>query len=285
MKKALKINEFSHKSVLSNPKDFLAEALQDLCEAWALGLTFFTRDLKAQYRLSFLGLFWSTIPPLVFVIGFSVAAKANIINFGDTPIPYPAFAMVSIMIWHLFQSCVEAPILAFKDAKPLIGRLRFSVESIFISKIYMVLFNLVIKAIFVAAALIYFEIPIGWGAFNAFFPLISLMIFGLFLGVLLAPITLLIDDVAQGLKFFMTFWMIATPVAYVIDRSSEHYGYMVFNPAAALVATLRENLLSLPLNYETPFYIVTILGLVGLICAWLAAKIALPFITERAGTV
>ncbi|MGH1398888.1 MAG: ABC transporter permease [Alphaproteobacteria bacterium] len=274
----------SYKSVLSSPKNFLKSTLKELGGSWRLGQAFFIRDLKAQYRLSFLGLFWSIIPPLFFVIGFSIAANRNIIDFGETPIPYPAFAMVSIMIWHTFQGCIDAPIAAFKDAKPLIGRLRFSVESIFISKFFMVLFNFVIKLFLVLIALIYFNIPLQISAITAIFPLMALMVFGFFIGIFIAPLTLLIDDLAHALKFGLTFWMIATPVAYVVDAQSPHYTKMIWNPAASLISSTREALLSLPLQYESQLYIVSIVGLCGLFIFWLISKIALPFITERLGT-
>ena len=57
--------------------------------AWRLMVS----DISDQYRQSLFGIIWAFIPPIVMALVFIIINSRKIVNFGETPIAYPVFAI------------------------------------------------------------------------------------------------------------------------------------------------------------------------------------------------
>ena len=51
----------------------------------------------------FLGIFWAFVPPILMAVGFTYAINADIINVGETELPYAAHVMFSAVLWQTWR--------------------------------------------------------------------------------------------------------------------------------------------------------------------------------------
>ena len=88
----------------------LIAMINDIRPAHELAFRLFIRDLKSQYRQSFLGFIWVLVPPLL-TAGLWVFLNNNkIINVAETKIPYPLFVMIGTILWQVFAESVNQPL-------------------------------------------------------------------------------------------------------------------------------------------------------------------------------
>ena len=142
-------------SLLRHPVQLFQQMWLDLLAARELAWRLMIRDISAQYRQSFLGLTWAFLPPIVMAVGFTLAAEANVINIGQTDIPYPAYVMFSTALWQTFVEALNGPVQAVAVAKPMLARVNFPREAIILAKVGEVLFNFAIKLILIVGLFIW----------------------------------------------------------------------------------------------------------------------------------
>jgi lipopolysaccharide transport system permease protein len=107
--------------------------------------------------------------------------------------------------------------------------------------------------------------------------LAALAVLGLAIGILLAPVALLYDDISRGLTLVLSFGFFLTPVVYPIPAGSP----LRWNPVAPIFDTVRNWLIG-----EGPaqgFYAVTAIGAALLVFAWLFFRLARPHFVSRLG--
>lgn len=270
-------------SDLWRPASYLRHLREDISASGELSWVLFLRDVKAAYRQSILGIFWAFVPPIVFAAGFTLLSRAKVVNFGETDIPYPAYVMLSVILWQTFQESVRAPMGGLAESQAIMKRLRFPPEAVILSRLLNVLFNFSIKLVLLIAVLIWYRIPVAFSSLLAFLPMCSLILFGTFLGLLLAPLAVLFQDFSRGLAVVFGFWMFMTPVVYPVPEGSIFATIVRYNPASSLLVTTRETLLNSEYSLLPQFLLMSAVGLVGFLLAWMLYRIALPYVIERSG--
>lgn len=270
-------------SDLWRPGQFVTRLGQDLSASGELSLVLFLRDVKATYRQSILGVFWAFVPPIVLALGFTLLSKAKVVNFGETNIPYPAYVMLSTILWQTFQDSVNSPIAGLADCQAIMKRVRFPPESVILSRLLGVLFNFSIKLLLLIAVLLWYQIPVTPSSLLALLPLCSLILFGTFLGLIMAPVAVLFHDFSRGLMVAFGFWMFLTPVVFPVPTSGTFATIVHYNPPSSLLVTTREVLLNSELSLLPQFFLMTAIGLVGFLLAWILFRISLPYVIERSG--
>src|SRR6266536_2742044 len=104
------------------------EELRTLYRYRQLIATLTARDLKARYRGSILGFFWSLANPLllltVYTIVFTIFFPANAIQ------PYPLFLFAGILPWTFFSAAVLESTSAINANAGLIKKVMFPAEAL-----------------------------------------------------------------------------------------------------------------------------------------------------------
>lgn len=272
---------YTPKSKLRNPLLLFKQMGWDLLASRELAWRLMVRDIKAQYRQSFLGFTWAFLPPIVMALGFTLANDANVINVGATDIPYPAYVMFSTALWQTFVDALNGPVIAVTQAKPMLARINFPREAIVLAKLGEVFFNFAIKVLLIIALFIWFQVPLTWNIILAPVALIHLILLGTFLGCLLAPLGLLYQDVSKVLTMITGFWLFLTPVVYPVP-SAGTFGVLVkLNPVTPLLVTTRELATTGVVSNPSGFWIVSLITFVGLLLTWISFRLAMPFVIER----
>lgn len=268
-------------SLLRRPRFLLWTMWRDLLASRELAWRLMVRDISAQYRQAFLGVAWAFIPPIAMAVGFTLAKDANVFTVGATDIPYPAFVMFNTALWQTFVDAATGPVQAVIVAKPMLARVNFPREAIILAKLGEVGFNFGIKLILIVGLFLFFRVPVSWTVILAPVALIHLVLLGTLVGILLAPIGVLYQDVSKSLNMIMGFWLFLTPVIYPVPTEGAFGTLVALNPVAPLLVTTRELATTGVLTEAVSFWVVSGLTLLGLLLTWIGFRIAMPYVVER----
>ncbi|MBD3883574.1 ABC transporter permease [Phormidium tenue FACHB-886] len=272
---------YTPESLLRHPLHLFRSMGRDLLASRELAWRLLVRDINAQYRQSALGIFWAFVPPIVAALGLTLASTAKVLNVGETSIPYPAYVMFSMALWQTFSEAVAGPIQAVVAAKPMLAKINFPREAIILSQLGQVFFNFGIKLILIVGLFLLFKIPVQGMVLLAPVALVHLIALGTAVGLLLAPIAALYEDVSKGLTLALGLWLFLTPVIYPVPQSGGFATLVQLNPATPLLVAVRDLATIGGMSNPSGFWLASLLALVGLLLAWLVYRVAMPFVIER----
>jgi lipopolysaccharide transport system permease protein len=272
---------YTNESGLRSARKMAKDMWHDLTAARELAWRLMVRDISAQYRQSLLGIIWAFLPPLVTALVFIILNDREIINIGETPIPYPVFAIFGTVLWQVFVFSLNAPLRVINASKSLLTKINFPREALVLSSLGQTLFNAGIKIVILILVFILFKIPFTWGVPFSLLALIILVLLGITFGLLLTPIGLLYTDVLHGLTVITTIWFFVTPVVYPPPTNFPFSLLATLNPVSPILVGARslatEGVLLTPIS----FFVVTVLMVLFLIIAWVVYRFAMPIIVER----
>ncbi len=248
--------------------------------AWHLAV----RDIKAQYRQSYLGYVWAFILPLANTVVWIMLNNSGVVRLEDTGIPYPVYVFTGTMVWQMLVESVQSPLLEVGLSRSFLTKLNFPREALILSGVLKQLFNLAIKLLILIPAVMLLGVMPDWHLLLLPLGLLATVITGVSIGLLVAPVGMLYNDVARIIPLFAQFFMYVTPVVFAMPESGTMAQLFRLNPATPLVLTCRSWLT----GGETPmlglFLGVTAGALVLLFIGLVLYRVALPILIERLST-
>lgn len=215
----------------------LARALRDVVRYRELVLLLVERDLKARYKRSVLGMFWSLLNPLLQMAVLSVVF--SLIMRVDLP-AFPLFLLAGLLPWTLVSVSVVGASVSLLNNQALIRKVAVPQMvyplAIVGSKLVDTLLSLVPLAAIAAA----FGRPPGptW----IFLPVALLLVtlFTVGISVLLASLTVFYRDLRHLTEVLIQVWFYLTPIFYPLEYLQDlPYPWLKYallaNPAAPLV--------------------------------------------------
>jgi lipopolysaccharide transport system permease protein len=187
--------------------------------------TLVSKELKARYRGTVLGFFWSLINPLLllivytFVFGFIIRPRDP--GFYNTPWLYALFLFCGVLPWQTWfsaSSMESANVLMVQGN--LIKKMMFPTE---ILPIVVVTSNFIHFLLGLPILLIF--IPIlgkSYTPYLLFLPLVIIVQFVFTLGFsfLISALTVHFRDIKDILNNVLTFWFFASPIIYPVNSPS-----------------------------------------------------------------
>lgn len=274
---------YSPEPAIQHPAILIADLWRDIQAGRELAWRLFTRDVKAQYRQTYLGYIWALLPPLVASMTFIFLQSQGITNIEGTGIPFPAFAMMGTLLWQTFVDSMQSPLTAVNGAKPMLAKINFPREAILMSGLYMVGFNFLIRLVLLVAVMAIWQVVPGTTLL--LFPLVmlGLLLCGFAIGLALIPIGGLYGDVGRGIPIIAQFWMLLTPVVYPA-RSEGLAGWLAtWNPISPLIVTARATLTGQTLDQLPAAILVSVLALFVSLLGLFAFRLIMPHLIARMG--
>jgi lipopolysaccharide transport system permease protein len=268
---------------LTDPRQVLTGLAHDIFSSRHIAFEMIQRDLKSQYRTSVLGLLIPLLPALTTAVWAILFRDAHLIEVGAISMPYPFFVLSGMMLWATFLESIDAPISGVAAEQAMLSRADVPAEAVTLARLGLVLYNFAVKAIILAIAAIAYRIHIPWTILFAPFTLLLMVLLGAAIGLILAPINLLYNDVAKALPVITTFWFFTTPIVFTTPHAPLAAFIMNrLNPVTPLLTTTRElafsgTLTMLP-GVAVSAALVAVLFLLGL----LFHRIAMPIVIDRA---
>jgi lipopolysaccharide transport system permease protein len=196
--------------------------LRDLIRARQLIVTLTARDLKARYRGSILGYFWSLANPLLLLAVYTIVFTW-IFSFDRAGgmHPYALFLFIGILPWTFFAGATIESTNVLVTNGSLIKRVLFPAEALPIVVVLSHLVHFLLALPILLAALligvIWAGVPIGWPIVLA--PVIMLLQSLFVAGVALAisSTAVLFRDLRDIVANLLNLGFFLTPILYPLD--------------------------------------------------------------------
>lgn len=253
--------------------------------AHSLGYRFAERNIRSKYRQSALGILWAFLPPIATAFIWIILYKANIINIRDVGAPYPLFVITGTMLWSVFANALLMPMQVMQGNRSILVKINFPREALIINAFYEILFNAGIAFIIIIIELFVFRVHVGYESL-LFIPAVFLLIlFGMALGLLLLPVSLLYKDVQFALPSVLQFAMYLTPVVYAKPLYEGATKIMALNPVTPVLTSARAWLLGLDSGVPVwQIIAVFIASVILLLIGIILQRITVEILIERMGS-
>ena len=209
------------------------------------------RELKARYRGSVLGFFWSFINPLLLLAIYSFIFTTIMPNRAEGLQPYALFLLCGILPWNWFATSLNEAAGSLIAGGNLIKKVLFPAEVLPIVTVVanMMHFFLALPIV-IAVLLAYQHWPDPRGL--VWFPLVVLvqLVFTVGLALILAALTVHFRDIRDILSNVLMLWFFTTPIIYFYDQAEVRPYKWLFNlnPITHLAISYQEILF-----FEGPF--------------------------------
>ncbi|RLA87457.1 MAG: ABC transporter permease [Deltaproteobacteria bacterium] len=201
---------------------------------WAL----VTREIKGQYRRSFLGPAWALLQPLFYMVIFTFVR--GVLKISSEGIPYVLFTYSALVPWTFFSNAVArcGPSViqnAGVVKKMALPRIVFPTAAVVTS-----LFDLLMSGIILIGMMFWFHIRVGWSLIWLPVLVLLMALLALGVGMVIAAFGTYKRDIVFATPFLMQFWLLATPIMYPLGSVPERWQKLyMLNPMVGLIEGFR----------------------------------------------
>lgn len=206
-----------------------------------------SQDFRARYQNSIFGALWTLLQPLamitIYTVIFSQIMRAKLPGV-EHAFAYSIYLCSGIIAWGLFSEICSRLINVYIENANLLKKIQFPKQclAVIVSGAAIINFG-VIFGLFLGFLIITNGFP--GIVFVAVFPVImTLIFFGVALGLLLATLNVFFRDVGHFFGIFLTFWFWFTPIVYPISIIPEvHHWVFHLNPLFPIMTAIQTILL------------------------------------------
>jgi ABC-2 type transport system permease protein len=220
--------------------------------------TLVRRDLRVRYARSALGYLWTVLDPLamslIYFIVFTFIFNAR--RVGNEP--YILHLLIGLLAWQWFSQCMTETSRALLQESRLVKSTNLPRE-LWVVRVVMAkgiefVFSLPVLICFTAVYAIRGETQLNWTL--VYFPVAMVMTFILATGVglMLAPITVLVTDMARVVRIALRMGFYGTPIIYSVHSAPEALRkVLILNPMTGIMELFRTGFFNTEMNRRAVF--------------------------------
>jgi ABC-type polysaccharide/polyol phosphate export permease len=204
------------------------------------------RELKARYRGSVLGFFWSFFNPLLLLLVYSFVFKYVLpARFQEVEEHYELFLFCGLLPWTWFSASLLESSGVLIAGGNLIKKVLFPAEILPIVTVLANMVHFFFGLVILAGFLVWFGTPVNLLEL-AWFPVAIAVQLLLTMGfaLILSALTVHFRDLRDILGNLMTLWFFATPIIYpyqpIEAAGSWQWQFIRLNPFTHLAITYQE---------------------------------------------
>lgn len=250
----------------------LQELYQYRALLWALSM----RELKARYRASVLGFFWTFLNPTlsmaVYGLVFGVLMEAP-------PQRYPFYLFTGLLPWIFFSSSVMGGTTSVSDRKDLLTKVRFPAQVLPATVVLTNLINFLLSIPLLFALGLFFGVVPSWHVVfilpvllvQTFFTL-AITYFFAALNVAFRDLQHIVANLVQ-MAFFLTpvLWDLkSVPALGSLTKDQSQQLLLTFNPMASIISAWRDIFVEQTAPQWQPLGTVTV---VSLVVMWISTAV------------
>jgi homopolymeric O-antigen transport system permease protein len=201
----------------------LLDSLRQLPRYRGLIQSLVARELKARYRGSVLGFFWSFFNPLLLLLVYTFVFTVVLPGGWDEKLgPRALFLFCGLLPWTWFSTSLIESSNVLISGGNLIKKVMFPAEILpivsVLSNLVHFLFGLIILVVF----LIYYHAPLQLSEL-VWFPAVVFvqLLLTLGLALILSAMTVHFRDIKDILANVLTLWFFATPIIYPMSQVTD----------------------------------------------------------------
>jgi lipopolysaccharide transport system permease protein len=242
---------------------------RELYQYRGLLLSLVQRELKARYRGSVLGFFWTFLNPMLHMLVYGLLFGVFIKNQIEH---YPFFMFVGLLPWIWFSTSVTTGASSISDRRDLMTKVRFPAQVLPATVVTTNLCNFVFSLPLMVVLGVIFGVWPSWHV--VLFPVVVLtqLCFTLAVVYVVSALNVTFRDLQHIITNLMMLWFFITPVLYRVSTIPEEHRVlmMLANPMAILMS-----------SYQAIFYehrlpdALPLLGLLGVsvVLLWGASQL------------
>ena len=221
----------------------MLSSFRQLLRYRALIQSLVARDLKARYRGSVLGFFWSFVNPLLLLLVYSFVFTVVLPGVHPPELePFALFMFCGILPWTWFSSSLLEASNVLISGGNLIRKVLFPAEVLPIVTVFAGLVHFSLGLPILAVFLAYYHVPIVLTDL-AWFPVVALiqLVLTLGLALLLSALAVHFRDIRDLLANLLTLWFFATPIIYALSQAPASVRrFLNLNPFTHLAVAYQE---------------------------------------------
>jgi len=196
------------------------------------------RDIKIKYRRSILGIFWSFLEPLVFLIAltviFSTFFKHNISN-------YPVYLLTGRLIFDFFAKGSNASLASiFKNAS-IIKKVYVPKYMYPLGVTFSAFVTFLLSLIVLLVVMLLTHAPFTLYILLGIVPIGLLLIFTIGVGLILATISVFFRDIEHLYGIFVTILLYGSAIFYPPEIIPAQYQWILnLNPVYVFISLARD---------------------------------------------
>lgn len=173
-----------------------------------------SRELKARYRGSMLGFFWSFFNPLLLLIVYTIVFNYILPNRALETQPYALFLFCGLLPWTWFSSSLLEASNVIVSGGNLIKKIIFPAEVLPVVSVLANMIHFLLGTPILVLFMIIYKVP--FTPFLVFFPIIIFIQLVLTLGfsLLVSSLSVHFRDLRDILANLLTLWFFSTPIIY-----------------------------------------------------------------------
>jgi lipopolysaccharide transport system permease protein len=217
--------------------------------------TLVTRDFRARYTDSLLGLTWAVINPLA-QLGIYYLVFQHVLSFGIRR--YSSFAFIGIVTWAWFSTTITASVRILKNNREMVEQpgfpaLLLPVVAVMTSMLdFMIALPILVMIVALEGAPV-----LGFGVLAL--PVVMAVQFAFVLGLalLIAGLVAVFRDLQHVVAVFLQLYFFLTPIFYQLEAVPEAYRLLfLLNPMVHIVEGYRSVLMHAAAPEWTPLLLV-----------------------------
>ena len=196
------------------------------------------RDIKVKYRRYVLGIFWSFLEPLLFMIVltiiFSTLFKNKIAN-------YPVYLLTGRLVYTFFASGTSGSMYSIYKNASIIKKIYVPKYMYTLGVTISSLITFLLSFVVLFLVMIVTHAPFSWFILLSFIPLILILILTIGVGLILATLTVFFRDIEHLYTVFLTLLLYGSAIMYPASIIPQNYQFLLtYNPIYASVVLFRD---------------------------------------------
>lgn len=202
-----------------------------------------SRDLKARYRGSVLGFFWSFVNPLMLLLIYNWVFTYLLVNPTKDTQPYAVFMFTGLLPWTWFQASLNEATGSLISGGNLIKKVLFPAEVLPFVTILSNMVHFLLGLPILIGFMVWYHITPNWPQLPWFVVIVAIqLVFTAALALFLSALAVHFRDVKDLVSNLLTFWFFATPIIYwyADARFKGYKAYFDANPFTHFVISYQE---------------------------------------------
>ena len=196
------------------------------------------REVKRKYARSKLGIVWSVLSPLLYMLVMTLVFSAMFKQSIDL---FPLYFLTGNLFWTLFSGATNSAMTALVDNKSLLLKAKLPKQTFVLSRVYTSLVNFGYSLIAFALVLIGFRVKPTWLMLLLPLDVFLCLIFSIGIGYILATLYVFFADIKYLYSVALTLWMYMSALFYPASRLPEVMQTVIgYNPIYMSVYIARE---------------------------------------------
>jgi ABC-2 type transport system permease protein len=201
------------------------------------------KELKVRYKSSVLGVLWSMLNPILYLVVFSLVFTV----FLKSPIEnYPVYLLSGLLPWTLFSTGLQGTTASVVANADLVPKVAFPREILPLAAVRAQTVNFFFQSLVLLVFMVVFAYPfLGPGLLLFPAALVVLLLFLSALGFATSALNVRYRDTGHLVELTLLAWFWSSPIVYSVSRIDLPQGVLRFyllNPMANIVLAFQRAL-------------------------------------------